>query len=177
MRQPSFRSVFLLGFVICVISMAGALYMQYAEGLNPCPLCVLQRIAYILGGIIFLIGYLHKPQKNGALVSYAVLLFICTLFGIGVALRQVYLQGLPPGEAPACGPGLNYMISHLPLHELLLTILKGTGDCAQVHFRFLTLSLAGWSVVAFSLLNILNLFLLCAPRPKKTPDLKGEING
>lgn len=168
------RKGFLLGFIICVISMAVALYFQYGIGLTPCPMCVMQRIAVSAAGIIFLIAFLHGSQKACSIRTYAVLALICVVTGLGVAIRQVYLQHLPPGEAPACGPGLNYLLETLPLHKVIMLVFKGTGDCAIVHFKFLKLSIAGWSIVLFAVLTILNIVLLCAPKSQKTPELKGS---
>lgn len=166
-----------LGFLLCLLAMLGAMYFQYAEGLNPCPLCIMQRIAFSAAGIIYLVAFLQNPSSRKSYVIYGILLLVCTLFGLGVAGRQWYLQSLPAGEAPACGPGLDYMLKALPLWDVLKTVLKGTGDCAMVHWRFLTLSIAGWSGLLLLMLNILNLVLLCSPTPKKDSRLKGNEHG
>ncbi|MDE1888028.1 MAG: disulfide bond formation protein B, partial [Gammaproteobacteria bacterium] len=103
----------LIGFVICVLLMAYAYYSQFHNGLQPCVLCIFQRIVMIILGIIFLIAFLHNPKAIGARV-YGILLIIVAAAGSAVSIRQSYLQHLPLWKQPPCGPGLNYMFQSLP---------------------------------------------------------------
>lgn len=160
------RKITGLCFLICLFGMACVFYFQFVKHLSPCPLCIMQRIGLIGAGLFYLIAFLHNPKKKG-LVIYAIIALIFTLFGLGVALRQVYLQHLPPGMAPACGPGFNYLFQSLPLSKFIMAVLKGTGDCAIVHYKFLGLSLAGLSGIAFLVLSFFNIALLCLNPHKK----------
>ena len=135
-----------LGALACAGMMSFALFAQYGLGLDPCPLCVFQRVAVIGLGAIFLAAFLHGPAASGARV-YGVLAFIPALGGMAVAGRQVWLQHLPKDEIPACGPGLDYILDVFPFHEALSMIFEGSGECAEVVWSFLGLSMAGWVFV------------------------------
>lgn len=146
------RLGYLGGFLVCVLLLAFALYLQYFEDQNPCPLCILQRIAYIALMAVFLVAALHGPGRIGSIV-YGALVFVVTGAGAAIAARQVWLQHLPPSLVPECGPGLEYMLRRFPLHRALEKILAGSGECAEVGWTFLGLSIAGWSLVWFVLLG------------------------
>ncbi|WP_100639345.1 disulfide bond formation protein B [Marinobacter salexigens] len=153
------RAIFALVFVVCAGLLGVAFYMEYVMGLEPCPLCWLQRFGFMGVGLVSLLAALHGPRELGARV-YGLLLAITAGAGLGVAGRQLWLQSLPADQAPACGPSVDYMLEVLPLGEVLMTALKGTGDCAAVVWRFLGLSIPGWSAVFFVLLVILGLAML-----------------
>ncbi len=157
--MPSSRICFFTGFILCLLAILVALYFQYIQHDAPCPLCVLQRVAVIGAGIVFLIAGIQGAKKTGTKV-YAIILLVILIAGISVSLRQVWLQHLPPDQVPACGPGLNYLLQVMPWQKALATVLKGTGDCAVVHFRFLYLSIAGWTAVLFAILILLSLWQL-----------------
>jgi disulfide bond formation protein DsbB len=145
---PPRRIAYFLAFFVCAILIAYALYLQYVEGLEPCPLCVFQRICLIIMGVIFLIAGFHHPGRVGATV-YAILLLLAGSAGIAFAGRQVWLQSLPADQVPACGMGLNYMLDTLPFTDVLKKVLEGSGECAEKNWEFLHLSLAGWMLVFF----------------------------
>lgn len=161
---PSPRALNGLAFLVCVAVMAGALYLQYHDGLEPCPLCIFQRIGFIATGLVLLVAFLHGPKVIGVRI-YAALSALTALAGGGVAIRQLWLQHLPADQVPMCGPGLNYMIKTFPLHEVLAKVLSGSGECAEVTWRFLGLSLAGWSLVVF--LGLLAVALIQLLRPAR----------
>ncbi len=146
---PAWRPSMLLGAIGCGVALAFALYAQYGLGLDPCPLCIFQRVAVVFCGAVFLLGAIHNPGRVGAAV-YSILLILGAGAGAGVAGRQVWLQTLPPDKVPACGAGLGYMMETMPFNEVLATVLKGTGDCAKVDWRFLDLSLPAWTLVFFA---------------------------
>ena len=147
MTLPNRRMMNLAGFVACAGLMAYALYAQYGLELDPCPLCVLQRIAVIGLGVVFLIATLHNAAGFGSRV-YGGLLGIVTAFGVIVAGRHVWLQSLPPDQVPACGPGLGYMLDTFPLGEALKMVFTGSGECANVDWQFLGLSMPTWVLIA-----------------------------
>lgn len=153
MALPNKRLLNLAGFLCCAGMMGFALYAQYVLTLNPCPLCVFQRIATILLGIVFLIAAMHNPGKLGARV-YAVLIAMAAGGGVAVASWHVYLQNLPADEVPACGPGLEYLLGNFPLGDALGMIFKGSGECAEVVWRLLGLSMPMWVIIGLGGLGI-----------------------
>jgi disulfide bond formation protein DsbB len=145
---PRWRLGHVLGFVVCAGLLAFAYYLQYVQDLEPCPLCILQRVAVAAMGLVFLIAAFHNPGRIGATV-YAVLLTIIGGAGAALAARQVWLQSLPKDQVPACGMSLNYMLDTLPLAETLKKVFEGSGECAEKAWVFLHLSIAGWTLVFF----------------------------
>ena len=143
----------LLGFLWCASLMAYALFVQYGLREEPCPLCILQRVAVISTGIVFLIACLHNPGRVAGRI-YTVLIAITTLAGAAVAARHVWIIAQPPGSVAECGASLDYMMDVLPWHEVLGKVLSGSGECAKVSWRFLGLSMPFWVM--------LNLFGLLA---------------
>jgi protein dithiol:quinone oxidoreductase len=148
------RLGYLAGFVICAGLIAFAFYLQYVEYQDPCPLCILQRMAFVGLAIVFLIAALHGSGRTGSVV-YGGLLFVIAGAGAGVAARHVWLQSLPKAQVPECGPGLDYMLSKFPLGEVLQKVLRGSGECAEAGWRFLGLTIAGWSLLWLVLMAVL----------------------
>jgi disulfide bond formation protein DsbB len=144
----SYRTAGLLGFLICTGLISYALYAEHRLGLEPCPLCVLQRIAVIATGAVFLAATLHGPTGAGRWV-YGLAAFLSAAAGAGVAARHVWLQSLPADQVPACGPGYDYMMDAFPFAEALKMIFSGSGECAQVDWTFLGQSMPVWTLVAF----------------------------
>jgi len=165
----SSRAGYVIGALACAGLLAFALYLQYHEFQDPCPLCILQRIAFIALMVVFAVAAIHGPTQVGIYV-YSFLLGAIELFGGSVAARQVWLQHLPADRVPACGPGLDYMLDRFPLTLALQKILKGSGECAEVSWRFMGLSIAEWSLVWFILLAALVLSIaLRAPNSDPPP--------
>lgn len=154
--QP--RAGYLAGFLVCAGMIAFALYLQHFEGQEPCPLCILQRVAWIAMGGIFLLAGFHGPARVGATV-YGALLILVAGSGAAIAGRHVWLQNLPRDQVPACGPDLDYMLRQFPLSETLQRVLSGTGECAESGWTFLGLSIAGWSLVWLLLMGAFAAFL------------------
>ncbi len=148
MQLPGSRLLNLAGFLACAGMMGYALYAEHALLMEPCPLCVFQRMATIGLGIVFLIAAVHNPTGMARRV-YAGLIAVIALTGIGVAGRHVWLQNLPPDEVPACGPGFDYIIDAFPLSEALSLIFTGSGECATVDWQFLGLSMPTWVLICF----------------------------
>ena len=153
MALPGRRLLNLAGFLACAGMMGFALYAQYVLILDPCPLCVFQRIATIALGLVFLVAALHHPGKIGARV-YAVLVLLTAGFGVGVAGWHVYLQNLPSDKVPSCGPGFEYIMENFALFDALSLIFKGSGECADVVWRLLGLSMPTWVIIGLGGLGI-----------------------
>jgi disulfide bond formation protein DsbB len=145
---PPRRPGYMLGALVCAGLIGYALYAQYVLDLEPCPLCVFQRIAVIVCGVVFVVAAIHGPGRKGAM-GYALATLFAGSAGAAVAMRHLWIQSLPPGEVPACGAGLNYMLETLPFAEVLEKVFLGSGECAAVDWRFLGLSLPGWTFVFF----------------------------
>lgn len=147
LRYPA-HVYFLLLLLFCSFLIAAALYFQFAGGLDPCPLCISQRIMVLAVGIVMLAAVLHRPGRLGIRV-YALLGFLTAIGGAAISARHVWLQHLPPEEVPACGPGLEYMFRNFPLGDTLKAMLTGTGDCAKVDWTLLGLSMPAWVLICF----------------------------
>jgi len=140
------RPINFAGFLICAGLIAYALYAQFDLGLDPCPLCIFQRIGIAALGVIFLIAALHNPRRWGARV-YAVLLAIAALATVAVAARQLYIQHLPPGAIPSCGAPLSMMLKFMPLTAVIRKVLSGSGECGIVNWTFLRLAMPAWVLI------------------------------
>ena len=141
------RSLYFLGFVICIALIGVALFMQYVMHYEPCPLCIFQRISFIAIGLICLIAALHNPGYLGHKI-YGVLIAISALFGLGLALRHSWLQHNPP-KFVECGGGLEYWLETLPTNKVVEKILHGTGECTDVVWKFLGLSIPEWTAIMY----------------------------
>ena len=155
------RLGYALGFLACAALLAFAYYLQYYEGQDPCPLCILQRVAFLALAVIFLLAAVHGPGRIGALV-YSGLLVTAASIGAALAARHVWLQHLPRSQVPECGPGLDYLIKRLPLTQALEKIFTGSGECAEVGWTFLGLSIAGWALLWFLLFGAFAMYLALA---------------
>lgn len=145
----SSRTAFILGFLACLGLIGFALYLQQVLNLEPCPLCIFQRVFVIAIGCVALLGALHNPGLVGKRL-YATLIGLLALGGGAVASRQVWLQHLPADQVPECGPGLDYMLDAFPLNKTLELVFKGSGECAVVEWTFLGFSIAEWMLVVFA---------------------------
>ena len=159
------RAGFILGFLACSAAMAVALVFQHVLGLEPCPLCIFQRITVIALGVIFLSAALHNPGSLGRRL-YGLLLTLVSLTGIGIAGRHLWLQYMPH-EGLSCGPGLQYMLDAMPLQEVLSSVLQGSGDCGEILWSFLGLSIPGWTMVGFLAALAYSLFILFRKTPAR----------
>ena len=146
----TFRAQFLTGFALCAALLAYALYVQFGMLMMPCPLCILQRIAFAALGLIFLVGGLHAPKGRVGRAIYGLLAFIPAAAGAGIAARHVWLQSLPPSEVPLCtSMGLDYMVEAMGPMSALAKVLEGSGECAKVDWTFLGLSMPAWTLAWF----------------------------
>ena len=136
-----------LGALACAGLLAYAYYAQFVLHLDPCPLCIFQRVGVFAIGLIFAIAAAHDPVGWPRRV-YAGLVLLAALATIGVAARQLYIQSLPPGSVPACGASLDFMLKVFPLTDVLVKVLTGSGECAKVDWRLLGLAMPAWVLIA-----------------------------
>jgi len=137
----------LVGFAVSAALIGYALFVQYVQGLEPCPLCILQRVAVMAAGVLFLVAALHDPAERGAR-AYGVLIDVVAMAGILVAARHMWIMAQPPGSVAECGASLDYMMEVLPLHEVLGKVLTGSGECAKLDWEFLGLNMPTWVLIA-----------------------------
>lgn len=143
---PSIRLTYGLTALLAVLSMSFALYLQHGQGLEPCPLCIFERVSVIAVGIIALLATVHNPLIWGRRV-YALLMLLAAIAGAIVAGRHVWLQHLPPEQVPACGPGLDYWLAALPLQDVLRQVFHGSGECAKIDWLLFGLSLPSYVLI------------------------------
>ncbi len=141
------RTGYLLGLLACVALLGYALYAQFVLKLEPCPLCIFQRIGIAAVGALFLLAAIHSPRGRGALV-YGGLIVLAALATMGIAGRHIYIQHLPEGAVPACGAGLEYLFKVFPVVDVIRKVLTGSGECAKITWTFLTLSMPTWVLLA-----------------------------
>lgn len=144
----TFRLGAALGALACAALLAFGYYLQYVQGLDPCPLCLVQRGFFYAVLVVLAVAALHAPVGIGKSV-YGSLAALFAAGGIAAAGRQVWLQHLPPERTPECGPDLYFMLENFPLSRTLKTLVSGTGECAAVDWTFLGLSIAEWSAAWF----------------------------
>ncbi len=140
------RQVNLAGFLLCAGLIAYAIYAQFDLQLDPCPLCIFQRIGIASLGVIFLLAALHHPRRWGAPV-YAALIALAALATVGVAGRQIYLQHLPASEVPSCGAPLSVMLQFMPVTAVIRRVLSGSGECSVINWTFLGLAMSEWVAI------------------------------
>lgn len=144
MRLPVTRRVGnALGFAACAALITYALYAEHVLGYEPCPLCIFQRFAVIVVGVLFLIAALHHPGRSGARV-YGVLIQIAVLAGLAIVARHIWIQAQPAGSVAACGASLDYMMELMPLGEVVMKVFTGSGECGTIDWTFLGLSMPWW---------------------------------
>lgn len=153
------RRINLIAFLSCSLLLAAAFYFEFIVGLTPCPLCIAQRVAFILLGIIFLLAALHNPKRMGR-STYGFIALLTSIIGIGLAGRQVWLEYHPPPANDTCMPGLSYMLQHLPLDQTLTVMFTGTGECAQINWTFVGLSMAEWTLIMFVVFALVSIWQL-----------------
>ena len=153
MSSLSPRLVFAVTALLCAGLLAVGYYLQFVEHIEPCPMCIFQRLCYMAIVVITVIGSLHGPRRHGVQV-YSVLTVLAALIGAAIAGRQVWLQHLPADRVPECGPGLDFMLEMYPLAEVIKKALRGTGECAVVDWTLLGWSIAEWSLLCFGVIVI-----------------------
>ncbi len=154
----SFRAHCVVGAMACASLLGYALYVQHVLFIDPCPMCVLQRIAFAGFGLVCLLGAIHGPKRPRGRATYAVVAGAFAVAGGAVAANHVYLQHLPADQVPACGPGLNYLLDSFPLMDVMSKVLRGSGECATVDWTFAGLSMPEWTLISFVILLAVGLY-------------------
>ncbi|WP_258364054.1 disulfide bond formation protein B [Halomonas sp. LBP4] len=171
----SVRQWSLAGLAFCVLMMAVALGLEHLGGLEPCPLCIFQRVAVLSAATVFGVAAIHNPGGRLGAGLYGGLSLAAVAGGITVAWRHLWLQSLPADEVPSCGPGLDYMMDILPLRDVVSMVLSGSGECAEIDFLLLGISLPGWTLIGFLVLALASLgLLLTAFRERQRADAPVE---
>ena len=150
------RHLFTFGGLSCFTLLGFGYILQFYQGLEPCALCIFQRIALAACGLIFLIAAVHDPEKIASRI-YGTLIIIVSIIGIALSGRHIWLQSLPPDQVPLCGPSLDYMLDTMAFSETIQQVLKGSGDCAEVSWTFLSLSIPQWTLLWFILFAMIGL--------------------
>jgi protein dithiol:quinone oxidoreductase len=173
----SFRLAAGIGALVCALLLGFGYYLQYVKGLDPCPLCLVQRGFFYAVLVVFAVAAVHAPVGSGRIV-YAGIAGLFALGGAAAAGRQVWLQHLPPEKVPQCGPDLYFMLENFPLARTLKTLVAGTGECAVVDWTFLGLSIAEWSLGWFVALFVYAIWLAArAGRAARSKFSFPEVNG
>jgi disulfide bond formation protein DsbB len=136
-----------LGFLACAALLGYAYYAQFYLHLEPCPLCIFQRIGILAIGVAFALAAGVDPVSWGRKL-YAAAIALAALATVGIAARHLYIQSLPPDSVPACGASLDWMLKVSPLPEVIAKVLTGSGECARITWRLFGLSMPGWVLIA-----------------------------
>lgn len=155
-----------LGFIACAVLMGYALYAQHVLGLEPCPLCIFQRVAVITVGVLFLLAALHNPRSSKGALAYGLVINLAVLAGIGISARHIWIQAQPPGSVAACGADLNYLLDILPLTEVINKVLFGSGECGKVDWTLLGLSMPWWVLISLVGLGAWAVLVNIVARPR-----------
>ena len=142
------RTSYFLGFLVSFGLVALALYLQKTYNLEPCPMCIFQRIAFMVLGVFFLFAAIHNPQATAKKV-YGALQFITALVGACIAARHIWIQANPDKVMSECGAGFDYVYETLPFRDFLNWVFKGTGECSAIDWTFLGLTIPQLSLIAF----------------------------
>jgi protein dithiol:quinone oxidoreductase len=159
------RRVLALTALACVAMLAFGLYLQHVVGLEPCPMCIVQRYALVLVAIVAAVTAMAKSK--GLLVTGSLLTLLIAGFGAFVAARQSFLQWYPPEEA-SCGRDFYGMIETFPLKRAIPMIFKGSGDCTKIDWTFLGGSIANWSFVCFVAIGLVMLVVMIRQAKRRT---------
>lgn len=152
----AFRTRFLLGFIVCAAALGYVIWTQFrpVDPLDPCPLCIFQRVAYAGLGLVFLLGALFAPRGAGARRAWGVLAFLMACAGMWVAGRHVWIQHLPEDKVPSCGAPLDVMLANNAVGEVIRKVMTGSGECAKVDWTFLGFSMPEWSLAGIVALGL-----------------------
>lgn len=160
----SYRALNFYGLMICIGSLSFAvLYLEKTLFLEPCPLCVLDRVVIAVLGTFFLIAFVHNPRSTFAKIYGLISVFFC-LTGVGLASRHIWLQSLPADRAPECTPDIYFMFDTLPLFEAIKKSVSGSGSCVEVNWTLMGLSIPEQTLILFFTLLILSIIQTMHPR-------------
>ncbi len=159
-RLITSRAMFFNIFLYCIgMIVVARFYFQGYLLLEPCPLCVVQRFFVVGVAVIVLLAFIHNPGRLGKKI-YSSIALVPNMIGIITAIRHVWLQNLPPERVPECGPGIDYIMEVFSLFEALQMIFSGSGECSEVLWSFLGLTIPAWTLVGFLVMGAALLFQL-----------------
>lgn len=138
----------LIGFITSITLLASAYYFQFALEMEPCPLCIMQRIATMMVALGCIAGY-YLSERPRPLLLASIWTLLSSFFGIYLSNHHNWLQSLPADQVPSCGPSLEYMLDAFPIMEIVTVLLRGNGNCAEVSWSFLGLSMPAWLMIFF----------------------------
>lgn len=154
----SFRLRCFIGLLASLVPVGLALVFQYIDKLDPCHLCIFQRVSYAFCALVFAVGLIFSPRNWGKYI-YAFFAALGSITGLALAGRQIWLQHLPPDKVPSCGASLDFMVQVMPWKEVISRVLAGTGECSVVDWTLLRLSMAQWSAACFAMLLCMAVWL------------------
>lgn len=154
------RSLYLSLSFFSLAVVLSAFFFQYYDEVIPCILCIMQRILFLVLGVIALIAGVHNTQRRVGAFFYSTCLFLVSALGIGISLRHLWLQYVPASQRPLCAPSLDFIFSTLPPSDIILLFFAGSGDCGEVTWELLGLSMAAWSLMAFCVIFVGSALLL-----------------
>jgi disulfide bond formation protein DsbB len=152
--RSSFRVRFLLGFLACAGLMGYALYAELVLKLEPCNLCIFQRVAMIATGLVFLLGSLAGPKSPGGRKAWSVAAVLMAAIGAAVSARHLWIQSLPADQIPSCGAPLKDMLQMMNMWKVVVKVFGGSGECAKITWSLFGLSMPGWVLIAFVVLAV-----------------------
>ena len=147
-------------FIISLIALSAlcaGLFFQYYDHIEPCILCIMQRIVFLILLLLGITVILHNPIKRFFHYFYSGSLLLFSAVGIGVATRQIWLQHIPISQRPLCAPSLDYIFANFPWQETLALFFSGSGDCGEVNWQLFGISMAGWALFLFGIIFVLSL--------------------
>lgn len=160
MKKLSIRTIYCIAFIVVGLLLSVSFYLQNYKGMIPCPLCLLQRAALMLLGLLFFLGAVFKFKKCGHIIL-SLLVTLVTSIGTVLAGRQAWLQLFADNQKMDCSASLEYMLRALPIKQVIAKIFAGSTECSFVEWRFLSLSLADWSLLCFVSLLLLAIWQFC----------------
>ena len=160
------RLLFLAILLGCAGLLGSAIFVEPFKSMDACPMCMMQRAVFALIAVLCVLPLLHNPARLGQRI-YASITALASIAGAAIASRQLWLQSLPEDKVPACGPGLEYMLDVFPILDVIAMAIKGTGDCAEVQWTLASISIPGWSLLAFILITLTCVWIFLKPSPKK----------
>lgn len=164
--MPTSRTINLLGIIACILLLTMAYILEYAYGMEPCMLCIVQRLVlFILVGI-FILAWIHNPQRLGIRL-YASFALLFALLGLFLASRQIWIQTHPAKTYEVCLPSMAAVINMLPPGKIVSLLLEGSDSCRQI-FHFLGLSIPVWSLASFLFFIGISLYQLLWPKHSKS---------
>lgn len=155
MKKFTYKKIQTFNAALTLFVLFASFYFQYVMNLLPCPLCIMQRVCVFL--LLAVMGLSFRTLKKAHIISMLQIIIAC--FGLFFSLRQLWLQSLPTGSVPACMPGLDVLIRYFPWKTVVNTLFWGTGDCAEVSWQMLGISMPGWTTIYFAFMALMGCFL------------------